>query len=196
MQSFHGVKINTCNGVYEPDEDSFLMAEAIEVESGDFVLDVGCGSGLLGLVAAKTAERVLSVDINPAALECTLENGRLNGASNLEIRRSDLFSNISESFDIIIFNPPYLPTEVDEPIDGSSLAWDGGPSGREVIDRFLPDAPEHVNDGGKIYLLGSSLSDYEKTISVLKDFGFQISIVASKKLDFEELVVIRANYDC
>ncbi len=196
MHSFHDVKINTCNGVYEPAEDSFLLAEAIEVESGDFVLDLGCGSGFLGLVAAKTAGRVLSVDINPAALECTLENGSLNGASNLEVRRSDLFSNVSESFDIIIFNPPYLPTEVDEPVDESSLAWDGGRSGREVINRFLPDAPEHVNASGKIYLLGSSLSDYEKTISVLKNSGFQLSIVASKKLDFEELVVIRANYDC
>jgi release factor glutamine methyltransferase len=195
MWCFQGVKINACKGVYEPAEDSFLLAEALDVESCASVLDVGCGSGFLGLVVAKTAGRVLSVDLNPAALECTKENAMLNGAENLEVRRSDLFSSVTEKFDLIIFNPPYLPTEEGEPRDDVSLAWDGGWSGREVIDRFLADVSAHMNPGGRIYLLGSSLSDYEKTILVLEDYGFQISLVARRKLDFEELVVIRGIYD-
>jgi release factor glutamine methyltransferase len=189
------VKIKGCPEVYLPSEDSFLLAEALDVDSGASVLDMGCGSGFLGLVAARTAGRVLSVDINQSALECTEQNARLNGIKNLEVRRSDLFSCVPESFDLIIFNPPYLPTEADEPRDAVSLAWDGGRSGREVIDRFLVDVSGHLNPGGVVYLLGSSLSDYEKTISVLKDSGFQISIAASKKLDFEELVVVHAIYD-
>jgi release factor glutamine methyltransferase len=195
LERDYGVKINTCKGVYKPAEDSFLLAEAMEVQCGYSVLDLGSGTGFLGLVAAKSAGWVLSVDISPAALECTLENAQLNGASNLEARKSDLFSNITESFNLIIFNPPYLPTERNEAKDELSLAWDGGRSGRDVIDRFLAELSEHVNPGGCVVTLGSSLSDYEETISVLENSCFQISIVASKKLDFEELVVIRGIYD-
>ncbi len=191
----YGVRIKSCEGVYSPAEDSFLLAEALDVGSGVSVLDMGCGSGFLGLVAAKTAGRVLSVDVNQSALECTEQNARLNGSTNLEVRRSDLFSNIAGSFDFILFNPPYLPTEEGEPRDAVSLAWDGGQSGRDVIDRFLADVSSYLNLGGRIYMLGSSLSDYEKTISVLESYGFQISLVARRKLDFEELVVMLAVYD-
>ncbi|HDH27761.1 MAG TPA: methyltransferase, partial [Euryarchaeota archaeon] len=120
---------------------------------------------------------------------------RLNCVENLEVRKSDLFSNVSETFDLIVFNPPYLPTEEGEPLDDVSLAWDGGRSGRVVIDRFLAGLSGHLNPGGRVVTLGSSLSDFEKTISVLEGMGFQISLVARRKLDFEELVVIRGFYD-
>jgi len=189
------VKINACSGVYEPAEDSLLLAENLDVKPGSTVLDVGCGSGFLGLVAARTAGTVISVDINSRAVECTGQNARLNSATNLEARKSDLFSNVTETFDLIIFNPPYLPTEEGEPSDEMSLAWDGGRSGREVIDRFLAGVSGHLNPGGRVVTLGSSLSDYGKTISVLYDLGFQVSIAARLLLDFEELVVISGIYD-
>ncbi|GBE18346.1 MAG TPA: methyltransferase domain-containing protein [Euryarchaeota archaeon] len=195
MTVFSGIKIESCGGVYAPAEDSFLLAESIGAQPDDSVLDMGCGSGFLGLIAAKTARWVLSVDISDSARECALENARLNCVENLEVRKSDLFSNVSETFDLIVFNPPYLPTEEGEPLDDVSLAWDGGRSGRVVIDRFLAGLSGHLNPGGRVVTLGSSLSDFEKTISVLEGMGFQVSLPARRKLDFEELVVIRGIYD-
>jgi release factor glutamine methyltransferase len=153
------------------------------------------GTGLLGLIAAKTAKDVLAVDINDSAVRCTKENAQLNGFKNFKVIKSDLFSRVSGRFSLIIFNPPYLPTEGLEPKDEVSLAWDGGRSGRRVIDRFLAEVKEHIVPRGRLLMIGSSLSNYERTMEVLDMQGFKVSIKAMKKLDFESLVLIHAIYD-
>jgi release factor glutamine methyltransferase len=195
MLSFKGIKIKKCRNVYEPAEDSILLAQSIDVRPGDAVLDMGAGTGLLGLLAAKEAKSVLSVDKSGAAIRCIKENIELNNVTNVSVRESDMFSNIIENFDLIIFNPPYLPTEDKEPKDDVSMAWDGGETGRSVIDRFLEGVEEHLVDGGRLLMLGSSLGNYDLTIKNLEEKGFVVSILSSKKLDFEKLVVIKAVYD-
>lgn len=195
MPSYYGIKIKTSDGVYAPAEDTLLLAGTLDARPNENVLDMGTGTGVLGLIAAKTAKHVLAVDINDAALKCAKENALLNGVKNMTTRKSDLFSNIPETFDLIIFNPPYLPTEEREPRDEVSFAWDGGRSGRGVIGRFLKEVKDHLTEGGRILIVGSSLSNYEKTIDFLTLMEFSVSILTSKKLDFEELVVIRVNYD-
>jgi release factor glutamine methyltransferase len=192
MPRYYGINIGLCDGVYEPDVDTFLLAENICVRKGENVLDMGTGTGLLGLIAAKAAREVLAVDINPLALRCANENALRNGISNMKFRLSDLFSNVSEAYDLIIFNPPYLPTEKGEPKDGRSLAWDGGADGRRVIDRFLESFVEHLFPGGRLITVACSLSGCERTIEILEDKNFKVSIRAAKKLDFEKLSLIRA----
>ncbi len=192
MFEYSGVKTRTCPGVYEPSEDTFLLAEHIEVNQGDCVLDMGTGSGLLGLMAASMGGEVLAADISADACRCARENARLNGFSNFKVRQSDLFSGIHESFDLVIFNPPYLPVEGWEVKDNVSTAWDGGADGRWVLDRFLEGFETHLSEGGRLLMLGSSLSGYPKTMDLLGTRGFRVSLAATLNVGFEELAVIKA----
>ena len=98
-----------------------------------------------------------------------------------------------EKFDTILFNTPYLPTNEDERVDDElEAAWDGGVDGRVVINRFIEEVSEHLNPNGCVQLVQSSLSNVEETIGRLMEKGFQVSITASERFFFEEVVVITA----
>lgn len=188
---FRGYKFKTHPQVYEPKEDSELLAENLAVAEGDNVLDMGSGTGLQAIVAAEKAGKVLAADINPRSIEIAKDNARRNGAKNLEFLVSDLFKSIPDDlrFDLIVFNPPYLPAQED---DSLGRSWSGGARGREVIDRFIEDAPARLKDGGKIQILVSSLNDPEDVERKLREKGLKTRIIAQKRLWFEELYVILA----
>jgi release factor glutamine methyltransferase len=126
--------------VYEPAEDTFLLAEQMTVEDDDVVLDVGTGCGILAVLAAEKAKRVVAVDINPYAIKCGIKNARMNGVERkIEFRLGDLFQPIkpNEKFNLILFNAPYLPSEPGEERSWIGKAWAGGPDGRKIIDRLV-----------------------------------------------------------
>lgn len=200
MPELYGLQIKTSGTIYEPAEDTFLLILALQKMDlkNKTILEIGTGSGIIALFAARFAKSVLAVDINPEAINCAKENAKLNRINNIEFAQSDLFSNIKEilrnkesskasnvserKFDLIAFNPPYLP---DEPLT-SDIALDGGKDGRKVIERFLKAAPKFLNPRGKIILLESSHSRYEKTLAQFSG----AKIIARQKFDWEELVVI------
>jgi release factor glutamine methyltransferase len=185
------LKIETHNEVYNPAEDSYLMAENSGASKDDIVLDVGTGSGIQALTAAQHAKKVLAVDINPHALETAKKNAKINKIKNIEFRESNLFEKIKpeEKFDLIIFNPPYVPSDEKYML---GKAWAGGKKGREVIDRFIDSAPEHLNTGGRITLLISSVNEPEEVIKKLEEKKLTVTITAKKKLFFEELMILKA----
>ncbi|MHC1591983.1 MAG: HemK2/MTQ2 family protein methyltransferase, partial [Candidatus Helarchaeales archaeon] len=121
--------------VYEPSDDSFMLVDNILVKDSDVVLDMGCGSGILGIFAAEKATRVVFADVSPAAIQCARNNFQLNGCScSADFVVTDLFENIEGRFDLILFNPPYLPIpEKERREDELERAWNGGPNGRVVI---------------------------------------------------------------
>jgi len=188
MLELHGIKLKISKGVYEPAEDTFLLISALQKSDlkNKTVLEIGTGSGIIALFAARFAKSVLAVDINPEAIKYAKENAAQNKIKNIEILQSDLFENVKQKFDIIVFNPPYLP---DEPLT-ADIALDGGPDGRKIIERFLRDVPKFLNPQGRILLLESSLSHYEKTLQHFEKIGFNAKIVAKEKFDWEALVVI------
>ncbi|MCX6695598.1 MAG: methyltransferase [Candidatus Altiarchaeota archaeon] len=184
---FKDLLLDVEGGVYQPAEDSFLLAENLDVREGDKVLDLGTGSGIQALTAASTASWVLGVDVNPKAVEVASANARLNRIRNVEFRASDLFGSVPERFDLIIFNPPYLPTD-DDVID---MALDGGDKGVEVILRFIGEAQAHLNSCGRIQFIISSINNVKAVENALsKDFRFRYA--AEKKLFFEKLFVVEA----
>ncbi|MBP2045865.1 release factor glutamine methyltransferase [Methanobacterium aggregans] len=178
--------------VYEPAEDTFLLASNLQTGRKDRVLEIGTGTGLIAITAAKKSMNVVATDINPHAIECASKNIITNRTYNVELRRGDLFEAVEgEKFDLILFNTPYLPTGEDEFIENElNAAWDGGKDGREVIDRFLDDLIEHLNSNGRVQLVQSSLSDNDKTLEKLESMGFEASITAKEHAFFEEIVVI------
>ena len=108
--------------VYQPEADTFLLLAAAqaEVRPGDRVLEVGTGSGCIAAALARDCE-IVATDINPHAVFCARQKG-------IDVVRSDLFSGIRGTFDLIIFNPPYLPTQPGERIDDwLESALDGAP---------------------------------------------------------------------
>ena len=182
-------------GVYEPAEDTFLLAENLEVESDDIVLEIGVGCGILSILSALKASRVVSLDVNPYAVRCAKLNARNNDVSEkIDIIRGDLFGPLKENevFDLIIFNAPYLPTEENELKDWIDYAWAGGKKGRELIDRFISSAYKYLRASGRILLVQSTLSDVDETMKKLKKQDFNIKTIKERKVAFETITLIEA----
>ncbi len=183
-------------GVYPPGDDSYMLAECVEKflhkQKVRSVLDLGTGSGIQGIVASKFADKVAACDIDINATECARHNAALNRVDDVEIFQSDLFSEARGKFDLIIFNPPYLPVGKSEPRDALSRAWDGGATGMEVTERFLKQVGDFLNPHGTVIFVQSSLSGVQKTQKILEQLGFDHEISAQKKFFFEALYVIAA----
>lgn len=168
--------------IYEPREDSHLLARYLKTIARGDVLDMGTGSGFLAEAASEKADHVLAVDINPLAIErcrISIKNDKI------EFRQSDLFSNIEESFDLIVFNPPYLPDDSDV----KDIALDGGKHGWELAERFLIASKKHLKRDGRILLLFSSLTNRKKIDSILKNNMYSFKLLGSEKFAFETLYV-------
>ncbi len=174
------------DGVYDPGEDSFLLVEAAldEVKPGEKVLEVGTGSGIVSLFLKDIAD-VTATDISPLA--CA--NARLNGVS---VVRTDLFKGLCGPFDLVIFNPPYLPTAEDERLPNwLNRAFDGGPTGREVIARFLEEAGSILPPCGRVLTVFSSLTGVDEVAAMYRSHGFSVEIVSEEKVPFEKLIVFK-----
>jgi len=182
--------------VYEPAEDTFLIAK--HMKASGRVLEIGTGCGILSVLAAYRAEHVIATDINPYAARCAKLNTEINGVSEkIDILIGDLFSPIREKpvFDMILFNAPYLPDEREEECRAKSpinYAWSGGKNGREIIDRFIEQAPKYLKPGGRILLVQSTLSDVERTLGELRQRGLQARRVDERKAFFEAITLIEA----
>jgi len=185
--TYEGLKIKLHPHVYEPLEDSFLLARNLKVKEGDLALDVGTGTGIIAPIMAKKAEFVLGVDVNSIAVELARENAKLNDIKNVEFRQSDLYEEVEGKFNIITFNAPYLPGEPEEAID---LALVGGASGREVLDKFIEEVTEYLKPKGIVQIVQSSITGIEETLEKLKSKGLNVKITAREHYFFEDIVVI------
>lgn len=171
--------------IYEPREDSYLLEEQVKKYSKEkSFLDMGAANGIQSLSALKAgAKSILAVDIQ---LEVTkfLKN---KGISTIQ---SDIFSNIKENqkFDLIAFNPPYLPKDKKEDKE-SSIITSGGKKGDEIILRFLKQAPKHLNKNGKILTVISSLTPRHRIEILLRKLNLRKNILSQQDLFMEKLEV-------
>jgi len=174
--------------VYQPAEDSRLLGEATRefVDEGDTVLDVGTGSGWVAKVAAEESAHAVGVDLNPHACREAREHG-------IETVRGNLVEPFrADTFDTVLFNPPYLPTDPeDEGDDWQEKALSGGESGRKVIEPFLDTVGRVLAPDGEILMLVSSLTGIEEVIDRAAENCFTTEEVATEKFAFERLVVLR-----
>jgi len=176
------------NGIYISSEDSYLMSRILKEKVSYLLnenpelkfLEIGVGSGIhleTALNCGIKKENIFSLDINKDSVShCNL--------LGFNCVYSDLFENIKGKYNIIIFNPPYLPEDSKEPMD-SKLVTTGGKKGNEIILRFLDEAKNHLKKDGKIFLITSSLS---KEVNFEK-LGYSAKEIGCEKLFFERLCV-------
>ncbi|MGC8568178.1 MAG: HemK2/MTQ2 family protein methyltransferase [Candidatus Micrarchaeia archaeon] len=162
-EDFQDIKIKSCPGVYYPAEDSWLLAKQVRKYAFGRVLDMGTGSGIQGIIAAKKGCEVDFADKSQAAMECASSNASMNHVHGRFIL-TDLFKNIHDKYNTIIFNPPYLPNEK---VAKPDLSLDGGAGGRELISKFIKAYPAHILQQNIILLVESSFNNYEKDASLL-----------------------------
>jgi len=180
--------------VYPPREDSFLLVPFAAVASGTSLIEVGAGSGLAALEAARRGARVVATDRNPEALR-QLRARALAERLDLSVVRTDLAAGLGR-FDRLLSNPPYLPTRPEErdPDRWTNIALDGGLDGCRVLARLVHDLPDHLAPGGAAYVVGSSLQAGRALAAIVaewKDRGGDQEVVADRWLEGERLFVWR-----
>lgn len=175
-------------GVYTPQEDTDLLAEALSEEPlppGADVLDVGTGSGALALHAARRGLRVTAVDVSRRAVWAARINARLSGL-RVRILRGNLFEPVrGRTFDVILANPPYVPVPDADPAPrGAARAWDAGHDGRLILDRICREAPACLRPGGVLLVVHSALSGPERTVTLLRAAGLKASMTRRRRIAF------------
>ncbi|MFD7117831.1 HemK2/MTQ2 family protein methyltransferase [Streptomyces sp. NPDC059922] len=211
----------TIPGVYAPQHDSQLLMRAIrreEVGPGMDVLDLGTGTGVLALCAARRGARVTAIDISRRAVLCTRMNAVLS-RQRVTVRRGDVSAIArpdGRRYDVVISNPPYVPTPpAGLPRSGAARAWEGGHNGRALVDQVCVCAANALRPGGVLLMVHSALCGSELTVDRLTAAGLRAEVcdralvpfgpVMRSRLswlrgrglvddgqDKEELVVIRA----
>jgi release factor glutamine methyltransferase len=158
--------------------------------SGKNVLDIGCGSGILSLAAARSGGRVIAVDINPAAVQATEINARRNGLhETIQAVESDLFAGLDHSeskFDYILCNPPFYDGE---PRTMTEKAFRGG-NGMTFMARLARFGPSFLSPGGAILLVLSSDADLRACLIPFEVHRFEAHVVKVTKLLFETLSIV------
>jgi len=179
-----GKHIEEREDVYSPGEDSILLIESLDIDEGERVLEIGCGTGVVAIHCAKNGAVVTAVDINPAAVELTRRNAAANGAY-MDIRLSDLYEDIDSHYDTIVFNLPYLPVEDKGVLE---KAWSGGADGMGPLPKLLNEVKDHLLPRGRFVVVVSSLMDQKRLEEVLR--GYEVTVLGEKKLNFELLRVL------
>jgi len=176
--------------IYEPREDSKLLEKYVKKYSKGSVLDMGTGSGIQAAVASKNKKvnSVIALDIQKSIIEHCNKN-----IYNRKIKffTSDLFEifkknkKLTKKFDVIIFNPPYLPDDTRL----KDLTLDGGKRGFEILEKFINDANCYLKKDGIILILFSSLTKKEKIDEFIEKNLLESKLLEKKKFFFEELYV-------
>ena len=188
--TYRNTSVEFVEDVYEPAEDSFLLADSALVfaRNGMNILEIGTGTGFVSAVIQANLEvNLLATDINPHAVKCACNNG-------VQTIRADMFSAFKpiQCFDMILFNPPYLPTLEDDKVPGwLNYAFDGGSDGTESLRRFLKSVGVYLCPMGTVLLLVSSLTGIEQVKSLMEDVGFEVDVVTKEKCFFEELFILK-----
>ena len=191
-ENFYGRTFRVLEGVLIPRQDTEISVETIlkiiKNNKINNMLEIGCGTGIVSIsVDLETKIDVTAVDISKRAIENSIINKEKLG-SGIKIMKSDLFSNIKESFDLIYSNPPYIKSDEIEKLQVEvrkhepRLALDGGEDGLHFYRKIIEKAPKYLNDRG--YLVFEIGHDEAKDICALMEDKFDIEVIKDlSKLD-------------
>eukprot|EP01084_Bolivina_argentea_P309580 535524_1 len=211
---------------YEPREDTYLLMDVLNSEvktwkegkdrSGRqdnlneedqqrplIILEIGSGSGVVITSVARIlgSKRAIcyASEVNMNAALATSKTARANGAT-VDVICDDLATLMGDRLrgevDVLIFNPPYVPTHLEEVSDrGITAAWAGGPRGRVVIDRALDLVPSLLSfPNGTFYLVVVEENEPEDIMKRMGSIGFESQIIGHRKAQNERLSVLKFSY--
>jgi len=191
LERVEGVPILVTPSVFNPKvprTGAFLAAhlDARQVRADAEVLDMGTGSGVCAIFAARHARRVVAVDINPAAVHCARNNALLNQLEHrIEVRHGDLFAPVAgERFDLIVFNPPFLRGV---PRDDRDRAWRSS----DVAERFAAGLRDHLKPSGSALVVLSTFGAARVFLQEFQRCGLTISVHAERRFVNERLAIFR-----
>jgi release factor glutamine methyltransferase len=180
LTRFRDLRLVAPPGVFAPRSDAGVLLDAALPRLHGDVLDLCAGSGVLALAAAPYAASVLAVDLSRRAAATIRLNALLN-RRRVEVRRGDLFAAVgSRRFDVILTNPPYVPTPPGIRARDGARAWEGGPRGRDLLDRICAGAAGHLRPGGEVLIVHSQLADIERTLALLRRGGLAAEVIAEQ----------------
>lgn len=164
-----------------------------------------CGSGEVTqyLVSVLPQAYVLTIDVNSLATSKTLQLLKPSPTENIahstvDVLTTDLFTAFRNStkFDLILFNPPYVPTDADELARALndrdiSASWAGGPNGRFLIDRFLVELPNYLSPTSLAYVVLIHENQIEEVLTTATGLGLSTDVVMKRLAGIESLYTIR-----
>jgi len=183
----HLTRADFDNHVYEPAEDTFILLDALEADADDLAskqplicLEIGSGSGCVSaFVAAMRGPSIVSLctDVNVHATRATLRTGVAN-KTRLDVIHGSfadaLADRLRHSVDLLIFNPPYVPTTAEE-LEAAKAkaslagAWAGGEDGMSVTDLFLPSVADLLSEHGAFYLVAVASNKPDRIIATMHE---------------------------
>lgn len=192
------------NGVYPPQHDSQLLIDVLEkteLAQNRRVLDLCTGSGVVAIAAAELgAASVTAFDICPHAVRCSRGNA-VHARVDVEVREGSFSGALDYApFDIIVSNPPYVPTppagdtEVIPMTAGPPWAWNAGVDGRLVLDPLCGSASGLLDYGGSLLLVQSTLSGVEKSLNALRETGLDAEVISSQWVPFGPVLSARVGW--
>jgi len=191
LERVHGMPFVVTPSVFNPKvpRTGEFLASQIDsrlVQRDWEVLDMGTGSGVCAVFAAKHARHVVAVDINAAAVRCAGINALLNHLEHkIDVRHGDLFAPVSEErFDLILFNPPFVQGA---PQNDRDRAW----RSNDVAERFAAGLGAHLKPGGFALVLLSTFGDGHIYLEEFHKQGFEISVLAERRFVNERLTIFR-----
>ncbi|XP_047071678.1 methyltransferase N6AMT1 [Lolium rigidum] len=194
--------------VYEPCDDSFALVDALLSDKTQLLtlqpslcLEVGCGSGYvitslaIMLRQLGTGTQYLATDINQHAVETTQATLEAHGI-NADVIATDIVSGLEKRLagmvDVVVVNPPYVPTPEEEiGIKGIAASWAGGLNGRQVIDRILPAVRELLSEKGCLYMIALEDNDPLGICHLMNEKGFASRVLLKRCTEEESLYVLK-----
>lgn len=196
MEWVGGMPLIVLPGVFNPKlfRSGEFLACALgpdRVRESARVLDLGTGTGVAAITAARWARRVIATDIHPAAVRCARINVLLNDvAERVEVRQGDLFGPVKdERFDLVLFNPPYYRGT---PEDGFDLAW----RSNGILERFAAGLPGVLAPGGSALIVYSTDAAEADLPAFFARFGLATVAVVEKDFGNEVFSVYELKQQC
>lgn len=193
--------------VYDPCDDSFALVDALLADRANLLahhpsicMEIGCGSGyvitsLALLLGKEFNSYYIATDTNPRAVRVTHETLEAHGC-HAELVNTDIASGLEERLagcvDVMVVNPPYVPTPEEEVgRDGIASAWAGGENGRSVIDRILPVADKLLSEKGWLYMVTLTANNPLELCLDMKKKGYASRIILQRSTEEESLHIIK-----